>query len=67
MWHREAKIIKDIQLTEEITILKGTIVDITHGKDYKYAIWNSVGIWDVPKKYEDHLKILNFYDPRNSR
>ncbi len=64
MWHRQAKIKTNFILTNNLTMYKGTIVDITHGKDTKYAIWDAYGVFDVPTDKENCLEILNFYDPR---
>jgi hypothetical protein len=57
MWAAEAKLKKDFRVTKTYSVKKDTIVTITRGRDKKYAIWLSKGIFDIPRKYIDELSL----------
>lgn len=57
MWAADAKVKKDIPLTR---IKKGDFVTITKGRNYKYALWCSEGIFDLPEEYIDEHSVVVF-------
>jgi len=59
MWAAIAKAKKDIPLEGRI-IPKGTVITITKGLEFEYALWTSPYIWDLPKEYIGEIvKILS--------
>jgi len=58
MWAAEAKAKKRIQL-DNFTIKKDEKITITRGRQYEYAIWHSVGIFDLPKEYVKDIRIIS--------
>lgn len=64
MWVAEAKLKRRLLLSEKyehpddiIEIPKGTKVTITRGKEQKYCLWDSVGLWDIDEMYIDEETI----------
>ena len=57
MWAADAKVKKDIPLTE---VKKGEEVTITKGREYEYALWCTEGIFDLPAEYIDKSTIVVF-------
>lgn len=55
MWAASAKANIDIPLND-ITIKENQEITITKGINYKYAIWHSSGIFDLPEKYVTDVK-----------
>lgn len=50
MWYAEAKAKIDIPLPKK-TISEGDRITITGGRDFKYALWDNTGIFDLPEEY----------------
>jgi hypothetical protein len=68
MWAAEATLKRRLLLSEKydhpdniLIIEKGTTVTITKGREQKYCIWGSFGLWDIDEMYIDEttIKILS--------
>jgi hypothetical protein len=59
MWAAYANTKIEIVLPER-TIPKGKEVTITRGRNDKYAIWCSAGVYDLPEHYIDEETIKQF-------
>jgi hypothetical protein len=59
MWAAYAKTAKEIPLPER-TVPKGHEVTITKGRNEKYALWHSTGIFDLHESYIDEETIKQF-------
>lgn len=57
MWAANAKVKKDVPLT---TVKEGDTVTITKGREYKYALWCTEGVFDLPEEYIDKSSIVVF-------
>jgi hypothetical protein len=48
-------------IPDENGIEQGTKITITKGKNEKYALWHSTGIWDLPEEFvnESSIRIIS--------
>jgi hypothetical protein len=65
MWAAEAKLKRRLLLSEKYehpdditTIPKGSKVTITKGREQKYCLWHSLGLWDIDEMYIDEESIV---------
>jgi hypothetical protein len=64
MWVAEAALKRGLHLSEKyehpdhiLTLEEGTKVTITKGREQKYCIWGSFGLWDIDEMYIDETTI----------
>jgi hypothetical protein len=65
MWAAEATLKRKLHLSKTYerldditTIPKGTKVTITKGREQKYCLWHSLGLWDIDEMYIDEESIV---------
>jgi hypothetical protein len=65
MWAAEAILKRKLHLSktyarlEDITTIpKGTKITITKGREQKYCLWHSLGLWDIDEMYIDEESIV---------